>query len=218
MSDRTIKNINVGVLAMQGGYLAHSKMLAERLQVSTALVRTDADLEQVDALVLPGGESTTIIKLLMRIGLDEAIRKRVRAGMPIYGTCAGMILLAKKVQDRPEQPTLALMDIAVERNAFGSQVNSFESDVNLAITPLEPLLPEVKVAPNPNSSVRGVFIRAPYVTDIGEEVEILGKFDDKIVAVRQKNMLATAFHPELTSDSQVHEFFINIILNSEEIR
>ncbi len=203
---------------MQGGYLAHGRMLEERLRIRTQMVRTGADLEQVDALILPGGESTTIIKLLMRIGLDEAIRQRVHAGMPIYGTCAGMILLAKKVQDRPEQPTLALMDIAVERNAFGSQVNSFESDVNLAITPLEPLLPELKDAPDPNSSVRGVFIRAPYVTEIGEEVEVLGKFDDKIIAVRQKNRLATAFHPELTSDSQVHEFFINIILNSEEIR
>lgn len=213
-----MENINVGVLAMQGGYLAHGRMLEERLRIRTQMVRTGADLEQVDALILPGGESTTIIKLLMRIGLDEAIRQRVHAGMPIYGTCAGMILLAKKVQDRPEQPTLALMDIAVERNAFGSQVNSFESDVNLAITPLEPLLPELKDAPDPNSSVRGVFIRAPYVTEIGEEVEVLGKFDDKIIAVRQKNRLATAFHPELTSDSQVHEFFINIILNSEEIR
>ncbi len=218
MNERTIENITVGVLAMQGGYLAHSRMLKESLQVRTILVRTGDDLEQADALVLPGGESTTIIKLLMRIGLDEAIRKRVRAGMPIYGTCAGMILLAKKVQDRPEQPTLALMDIAVERNAFGSQVDSFEADVNLAIPASEPLSIIVKDALKPTSSVRGVFIRAPYVTEIGAEVEVLGKFNDKIVAVRQKNRLATAFHPELTSDSQVHEFFINIILKSEEIR
>lgn len=218
MSERTIENINVGVLAMQGGYLAHSRMLEERLQVRTALVRTDADLAKVDALVLPGGESTTIIKLLMRIGLDEAIRQRVHAGMPIYGTCAGMILLAKKVQDRPEQPTLALMDIAVERNAFGSQVDSFEADVDLAICSSETLSSAGEDALKPTSSVRGVFIRAPYVTEIGAEVEVLGKFDEKIIAVRQKNRLATAFHPELTSDSQVHEFFINIILQSEEIR
>ena len=218
MSDRTIENIIVGVLAMQGGYLAHSRMLEELLQVRTSLVRTGADLEQVDALILPGGESTTIIKLLMRIGLDEAIRKRVRAGMPIYGTCAGMILLAKKVHDRPEQPTLALMDVVVERNAFGSQVDSFESDVTLDISSSESLSLLDKEVRKSASFVRGVFIRAPYVTEIGEEVEVLGKFDDKIVAVRQKNMLATAFHPELTSDSQFHEFFINIILKSEEIR
>lgn len=189
----------VGILALQGDSEAHRKMLGERLGAATRMVRTPEDLAQADALVIPGGESTTLAKLMERIGLDEAIRTRAGAGMPVYGTCAGMILLAQEVADRPNQPTLRLMDIAVERNAFGRQLESFEADVAF------------RTPGGPERLVRGVFIRAPYVVRSGCGVQELAEFRDNVVAVRQGRLLATAFHPELTDDPSVHEYFLQIV-------
>jgi 5'-phosphate synthase pdxT subunit len=197
----------IGILALQGDYDAHRKMLEERVGAQTAFVRTPEDLARVAGLVLPGGESTTIAKLMDRVGLDTAIRARAEAGMPVYGTCAGMILLAREIEGRPDQPTLGLMDIRVARNAFGRQVDSFEADI--AFTPEE----GIAAAP-----VRGVFIRAPYVTETTPEVQVLSRFRDKIVGVRQGRLLATAFHPELTDDARVHAYFAQMVAQSDEPR
>ena len=191
----------IGILALQGDYEAHRKVLEERLHWKTAEVRTPSDLAAVDALILPGGESTTMAKLLERIGLVAPIRARVEAGMPVYGTCAGMILMAKSIEDRPDQPTLDLMDITVARNAFGRQLDSFESDITLSVAGDE-------------EAVRAVFIRAPYVVETGPTVEVLATFEGKIVAVRQGFRLATAFHPELTDNDSVHALFVTIVAES----
>ena len=207
MSESPITGKIIGILALQGDFDAHRKTLTERMGIPTAAVRTPSDLAQVDALVLPGGESTTIIKLLDRIGLTGAIQARAQAGMPIYGTCAGMILLAKQIEARPDQPTLGLMDVTVARNAFGRQVDSFETDLDLTL--------DDEQAP---ISVRGVFIRAPYITEATPAVRVLGHFRDKIVGVQQVNLLATAFHPELTSDTQLHAHFARMAANSAESR
>ncbi len=196
----------IGVLALQGDFEAHRKML-DGLGVPTVEVRTATDLAQVDALILPGGESTTIIKLLNRIGLDKAIQERFQAGMPVYGTCAGMILLAQSIEGRPEQPTLGLLNATVTRNAFGRQIDSFEADI-----------PFRQGDGQPDKTVRGIFIRAPYLSEIGAGVEVLGRFQDKIVAVRQRSLLATAFHPELTGDATVHAYFVHMVAASEEKR
>jgi 5'-phosphate synthase pdxT subunit len=198
----------IGILALQGDYDAHRRMLEERLGARTAYVRLPHELASVDALILPGGESTTIAKLMDRVGLDKAIRKRAGAGMPIYGTCAGMILLAKEVEGRSDQPTLDLMDMKIARNAFGRQVDSFEADIPFdAGSGLEAGAP-----------VRGVFIRAPYVTQAAPQVQVLCRFRDKIVGVRERNLLATAFHPELTDDARVHSYFVTVTEESEEKR
>ena len=195
----------IGILALQGDFDAHRKMLEDRVGAKTLFVRTEEELAGVDALVLPGGESTTVAKLMGRVGLDAAIRTRANAGMPVYGTCAGMILLSKGIEGYPNQPTLGVMDIQVARNAFGRQIDSFEADVPLLTNPdSEPL------------SVRGVFIRAPYVTEATPSVDILCYFRDRIVGVRQGNLLATAFHPELTDDARVHAYFADIVENSTE--
>jgi pyridoxal 5'-phosphate synthase pdxT subunit len=191
----------IGILALQGDFEAHRALLEERLGASTAEVRTPRDLAAVDALVLPGGESTTIAKLIDRIDLRVPIRERVRGGMPVYGTCAGMILMAREIEGRPDQPTLDLLDIAVARNAFGRQVDSFEAEVSLTVDDGE-------------ESVRGVFIRAPYVSRVGPAVEVLARFEDKVVGVRQGNLLATAFHPELTDNDRIHRLFLKMVAES----
>jgi 5'-phosphate synthase pdxT subunit len=200
-------NKTIGILALQGDFDAHRKMLSERLNVATTLVRTPAELSRVDGLVLPGGESTTIIKLLERIGLDAALRARAEAGMPIYGTCAGMILLAKHIEDHRNQPTLGLLDVTVARNAFGRQIDSFEADLDFSLEQNQSA-----------STVHGVFIRAPYVTEAAPAVRILGRYQDKIVGVQQGSLLATAFHPELTSDPQIHAHFARMVEQSTEQR
>jgi 5'-phosphate synthase pdxT subunit len=202
----TERNSRIGVLALQGDFEAHRKML-DSLGAASVKVRTPADLAEVAALILPGGESTTIIKLLERIGLDTLIRERFAAGMPVYGTCAGMILMAKSVEGRPDQPTLGLLDATVARNAFGRQIDSFEADV-----------PFRQDDVGTDSAVRGVFIRAPYLTDVGSGVEVLGRYQDKVVAVQQGSLLATAFHPELTGDATVHAYFVRMVAASKEQR
>ncbi len=185
----------VGVLALQGDFAEHLRAFAG-LDCEAVPVKRPEEVLECDALVLPGGESTTIGKLCERFSLGEAITELHRRGQPIWGTCAGMILLAKEIKGS-DQWRLGLMDITVQRNAFGRQVDSFEA--------------ELSVAGLPDGPVPAVFIRAPFVTRVGESVEVLATFEDKIVTVRQGNLLATAFHPELTSDSRIQQYFLDMI-------
>lgn len=213
MSD---SSVTVGVLALQGDYDAHRKVLEGPLGIRTQFVRTVAELDEVDGLVLPGGESTTIIKLMERVGLDTAIRARIEAGMPVYGTCAGMILLAHNIEGRPNQPTLDVMDLTVARNAFGRQIDSFEADIpflppNLGNPSIGGKGETLQREAGEVETVRGVFIRAPYITQAGPEVAQLAHFRDRLVAAQQGNLLVTAFHPELTSDARVHRYFLEMV-------
>ena len=187
--------LRIGVLALQGDFADHIRAFAG-LDCQAAPVKHAAEVRECDALVIPGGESTTIGKLCQRFGLDEAIVELSERGAPIWGTCAGMILLAKEIEGS-KQWRLGLMDIAVRRNAFGRQVDSFEAD--LAIEGIT------------SGPVRAVFIRAPFVTEVRADAQVLARFDDKIVMVRQGNLLATAFHPELTDDRRIHEYFLSMI-------
>lgn len=196
----------VGVLALQGDTREHEKALAE-CGLASKPVRRAEELAQVDALIIPGGESTTISRLLESFDLLEPLRRRLREGMPAYGSCAGMILLGNELLDgRPEQQQLSGLDAAVRRNAFGRQVDSFEADLDFA---------GVEGGP-----VRAVFIRAPWIEQAGPDVEVLARVPDvpeagaaagKIVAVRQHGVLATAFHPELTGDRRVHQMFCETV-------
>ncbi len=187
----------VGVLALQGDFKEHIEALNEVEGVEARPVKTKEQIAQCDALVIPGGESTTIGKLMERFGLDEPIREMAAQGKPIWGTCAGMIVLAKEIVES-DQWRLGLMDITVERNAFGRQVDSFETDL------------DVKGIDEP---VHAIFIRAPYVREVCEEcgVDVLATFEDKIVLCRQGNLLASAFHPELTDDRRIQEYFLSMI-------
>ncbi len=192
--------VRVGVLALQGDVREHVRALGAA-GAHPLEVRHAAELSAVDGLVLPGGESTTIGRLLRVFDLLEPLRLAVAAGLPVFGSCAGMILLAREVLDAaPGQPLLAGLDVVVRRNAFGRQVDSFEADIDL-----------IGVAGGP---VRAVFIRAPWVEKVGDEVEVLGQVGDRIVAVRQGSLLATAFHPELTGDIRIHQLFVDIVVRN----
>ena len=184
--------MRVGVLALQGDFREHAAVLA-RLGVEPVLVRTPGDLEGLSALIIPGGESTTIGSLAERYGLLEPLRRAVAAGLPTLGTCAGMIFLAGGTVGGREQPQLGVLDVIVDRNAFGRQVDSFEADLEV-----EGLA----------GTVHGVFIRAPRVVRAGPEVEVLASMDGHPVMVRQGHVLATAFHPELTGDLRVHRLLL----------
>ena len=192
----------IGVLALQGDVREHLAALAEQGAEAVA-VRRPQELAGVDGLVLPGGESTTIVKLAARFDLLEPLRAAVRDGLPVYGSCAGMILLADRIIDAPaDQETIGGLDVTVRRNAFGRQVDSFESTI--AFDVLE------------GGPVHAVFIRAPWVEKAGSAVEVLGRVvggyaDGRIVAVRQGNLVATSFHPELTGDRRVHAMFADIV-------
>ena len=186
-------SVRVGVVSIQGDFEKHIEAL-ERCRMTGlkgSQVRTPEDLATVDRVILPGGESTTVGLLMERYGPGEALRNAATAGMPMWGTCMGMILLAKDVEGR-EQYTLGLLDVTVRRNAFGAQVHSFEDEV--AMTGLD-------------APVLGVFIRAPIVSRVGPGVEELARYDGKIVAVRQGNLIGTSFHPELTTDVRLHRWF-----------
>lgn len=160
-------------------------------------VRTAEEVEAVEGLIIPGGESTTIGKLMVRYGLLEAIRELVAAGKPLFGTCAGAILMAKTIGSAAsDQPALNVMDISVERNAYGRQVDSFEADIAVK-----------GIAGGP---VRAVFIRAPIISEVADGVEVLAEHEGRIVAARQRNMLVLSFHPELTEDTRVHEYFVGM--------
>ena len=186
---------NIGVLAVQGDFAKHIEMI-ESCGVKAIPVRSVDELDSVQGLVIPGGESTTVGKLMARYGLDVKIRERAAEGMPIYGTCTGMILLAKDIAGI-SQHRLGLIDFTVLRNAFGRQVDSFEADL------------DIDVIGSP--TVRAVFIRAPYAVEVGDGVEVLARVDDKIVFLKQGNLLAGAFHPELTDDNRVHAYFISLV-------
>jgi pyridoxal 5'-phosphate synthase pdxT subunit len=191
----------IGVLALQGDVREHLAALTA-LGAEPRAVRRPEELAGVSGLVLPGGESTTMVKLADRTGLLGPLRAAVRAGLPAYGSCAGMILLADRILDAPlDQETVGGLDVTVRRNAFGRQVDSFESDVDLGLD---------------GGPLRAVFIRAPWVEEAGEGVEVLGRVvggaaDGRIVAVRQGNLVATSFHPELTGDRRVHALFVDIV-------
>ena len=194
--------MKIGVLALQGDVREHIQSLSD-CGVDALAVKTKQEIESISALVIPGGESTTISKLARSFDLFDVIKDKVRNGMPTYGSCAGMILLANKVEDAIDrQESFGGINMVVRRNAFGRQVDSFETDLKFkGIT--EP-------------KVRAVFIRAPWVESVGSEVEVLAEITDSFgvnrpVAVRQANLLATSFHPELTGDNRVHRFFVENI-------
>lgn len=185
----------VGILAIQGDVEAHRRML-EGLGVEVTEVLSEEDLDAIDALVIPGGESTTIAKGIARLGLHEPLRARIARGLPVLGTCAGAILLATKVENH-SVPVLGAMHVTAVRNAYGTQVDSFAAPVDR--DPAAGL-----------EDLRCVFIRAPQLTDPGPEVEVLARVDGKPVLMREGNVLAATFHPELTSDSRVHEMLLEM--------
>jgi 5'-phosphate synthase pdxT subunit len=185
----------IGVLAVQGDFAEHAAMLRRAdPEVVVREVRTPADLRDLDGLIVPGGESTTIGKLLVAYGLEQPIRRAAEDGIPVWGTCAGMILLARDIVGGEPDGRIGLMDLTVQRNAFGRQVDSFEVDL-----PFNGL----------DRPIHAVFIRAPLVQRVGPEAETLAALENgRVVAARQGNLLATAFHPELTPDTRLHAWFI----------
>ncbi|MBC8135372.1 MAG: pyridoxal 5'-phosphate synthase glutaminase subunit PdxT [Fibrella sp.] len=206
MNSQTAYRPRIGILALQGGYDVH--VTATNAADGDAVeVRTPDEVAACDGLILPGGESTTIGRLMNRFGLDTAIHEAHDAGKPIFGTCAGMILLAKRIdggEKRGGQPTLGLMDISVVRNAFGRQTESFETDLTVP--------DEVATG----GRVRGVFIRAPHIVDAGTNVHILARFENKAVLAREGNLLAAAFHPELTEDTRLHQYFVRMVAGQKK--
>ena len=200
-----MKHPTIGVLGLQGDveeHIAMTKLALARMNLSGEVIwaKRLEDIEHVDRLIIPGGESTVIGRLAEYRGVLKAVKKRIYGGMPVLGTCAGLIMLAKKVYDRVvgdvEQPILGVMDVVVERNAFGRQRESFEADLNIPVLGCKPF--------------RGVFIRAPAIRDAGPEVRPLCKLNGTIVAVQQYKMIGVSFHPELTNDTRLHRYFLKI--------
>lgn len=184
----------IGVSGIQGDFREH-KWAIEKLGVETYVVRTPEDLEKVDGLIIPGGESTTMIRIMKRIGLFDALKEKILKGFPVYGTCAGLIVLAKEIENYPQE-SLGVINIKVRRNAYGRQVDSFDEMV------------EIKGFDRP---FKAIFIRAPRVEEWGNEVETLTFLDKHPIMLRQKNVLVTSFHPELTDDTRVHEYFLSMV-------
>ena len=188
--------MRVGVLALQGAFRAHADRLSA-LGVEAPEVRTRAQLDGVDALVMPGGESTTMSNLLTTSGLFDELKARISDGLAVFGTCAGMILLASEVHDgRPDQRSFGALDITVQRNGYGRQLDSFETDLDVA---------------GLDTPFHGVFIRAPRVESVGPAVDVLATYQDDAVLVRQGRIMAAAFHPELTADNRLHAAFVELI-------
>jgi len=201
-----MSEIKVGVLSLQGDVaenIASTKTALSELDKTGTVteVKTPEQISELDGLIIPGGESTMIGQLSLINGSLKKIKEKIEAGMPVLGICAGLILLSKKAKDRvvgyTDQPLLDLLDVQVERNSFGRQRDSFEAEISM----------ESLNIPKFN----GVFIRAPSISELGENAEVISKFNEKIVAVKQANMLATAFHPELTQDVSLHKYFVNMI-------
>lgn len=184
----------LGVLSIQGDFEKHIDAVM-RAGGKAVEVRASEDLAKIDRLIIPGGESTTVGMLLERYGLGSEIKKRAAEGMPVWGTCMGMILMARDVEGRPSQYTLDLLDIGVQRNAFGAQLHSFEDTV------------QIQGFAKP---MTGVFIRSPVVSRLGEGVTSLGEYEGRVVAVRQGKLFGTSFHPELTGDTRFHELFLSL--------
>lgn len=188
--------MKIGVLGLQGDFQKHVEMLEQIEGVKAVVVRMPEALEACSGLIIPGGESTTLGKLMERYGVDEAIKRRHSEGMAIFGTCAGMIMLATDIEGSDQQ-RLGLLDITVRRNAFGRQIDSFEEDL---------IVPEIGNAP-----LRAVFIRAPFVTRVGKEVETLAALPTgEAIMIQNNNILAASFHPELTDDTRVHAYFVTL--------
>lgn len=196
MQNEDGKMIKVGVLAIQGAVAEHLELLNQIPDVCAQEVKYLDELNEVDGLIIPGGESTAIGRLLRDFNLLQPLKERILNGMPVWGTCAGMILLAKSLENDPTVH-LGVMDITVERNAYGRQLGSFTTEVEIE-----------KISSN---KIPLVFIRAPYVTQVKSDVDILLEVNNHIVACQQKQMLATSFHPELTKDTSFHRYFINMI-------
>jgi len=184
----------IGVSGIQGDFREH-KWMIEKLGIETYVVRTPEDLEKVDGLIIPGGESTTMIRIMKRIGLFDALKEKIFNGFPVYGTCAGLIVLAKEIENYPQE-SLGVIDIKVRRNAYGRQVDSFEEYV------------EIKGFDRP---FKAIFIRAPRVEAWGESVEPFAFLDNHPIMLRQNNVLVTSFHPELTDDTRIHEYFVQMV-------
>lgn len=187
--------MKIGVLALQGDVAEHIASLGDCGVIASG-VRSKQEIESVDALVIPGGESTTIAKLAKAFGVFDLIKSRIASGMPTYGSCAGMILIADQILDGgADQEGFGGIDAQVRRNAFGRQVDSFETDLTFAGIS--------------GAAFRAVFIRAPWVESVGTQVEVLASFNGRPVAIRQGHLLATSFHPELTGDNRIHRFFVD---------
>ena len=187
----------IGILGMQGAIAEHQEILLQIPHTKTRIVKTAKDLDCIDGLILPGGESTAIGKLLDYFSLKEILRQKIISGLPVFGTCAGLILLAKNIENQTNTH-LATMDITVKRNGYGSQLDSFSTNL---------LIPTI----DKNMPIPLVFIRAPYITETDKDVQILATLDNKIIAARQKNMLVSSFHPELTCDLRFHQYFLSMI-------
>ncbi len=200
----------IAVLALQGDFERHIIRLNE-LGAAAFAARTPTEIDSADGIIVPGGESTTIGKLMARYGVDQAIQRASKAQKPLYGTCAGMILMAKTIdqstEERGGQSVLSLMDITVARNAYGRQIDSFEAS-----------LPHSRLPGFAEGEVnlQAVFIRAPSIIAHGENVDILAKLNGQPVLVRQGNLLASSFHPELTSDTRVHQYFLSMVAESQD--
>jgi pyridoxal 5'-phosphate synthase pdxT subunit len=201
-----MSGINIGILAVQGDVAENilaTKMAIEDLGMEGIVteVKTPEQIADLDGLVIPGGESTVIGTLSLVNGSLKKIKEKIASGMPVFGICAGMILLSKKAKDRVvgemDQPLLDFLDVKIERNAFGRQKDSFESEISMD---------KIGISKFP-----GVFIRAPSIIETGKDVEVLSKFNEKIIAVKQGNILGTSFHPELTGDISLHKYFVNMI-------
>jgi 5'-phosphate synthase pdxT subunit len=190
----TASFMKIGVLAIQGDFAAHKRALAH-VGVDAVEVRRAAELEQVDGLIIPGGESTTMLKFVEEESLADPIRQFARAGKSVFGTCAGAILLAREVHN-PDQQSLGLIDISIERNSYGRQVDSFISAVDSSFE---------------GGSLEAVFIRAPRILTVGANVEVLASLEGAPVLVKENNILAATFHPELTQDIRAHRFFVDLI-------
>ena len=199
--------MKIGVLALQGDFVEHVQVL-QALGVDAVEVRKPEQLRDLDGLIIPGGESTTFGKLALEYGLVDPIREMCNTGKPVWGTCAGMIFLAKQV-GRP-QPVLGVMDVTVKRNAFGRQVQSFEQD--LAVPELGKTHNGADNGAKPDRPFHAIFIRAPLIEKVGKGVQVLATLEDgTIVAARQGNLLATSFHPELTQDTRFHKYFLDLV-------
>jgi pyridoxal 5'-phosphate synthase pdxT subunit len=201
-----MNELNIGILSLQGdvaenGYSTKEALKELGISGTISLVKTSEQISKLDGLIIPGGESTMMGQLSMINGSLKQIKEKIESGMPVLGICAGLILLSKKTKDRvlgdTGQPLLEMLDVKVERNSFGRQRDSFEAEISL-----EP----VNI-----SKFNGVFIRAPSISEVGKDVKIISKFNEKIVAVKQGNILATSFHPELTSDISLHKYFVNLV-------
>lgn len=186
--------MKIGVLAMQGAYAEHISML-KKLEVDVVEIRNKEDLKNINGLIIPGGESTTMGKLIRSLDIYDDLKEKIEGGLPVWGTCAGMILLAKSIYE-DDTKHLATMDIEVKRNAYGRQLGSFETKSFIK---------------GIGEDVQMVFIRAPYIESVGNRVEVLSVVDKNIVAAKEDNMLVTSFHPELTDDDRVHKYFIDMV-------